>query len=106
MRLLRSFGPPPHPSACLDLSSADAEERIGIARSYPGVGCSEPATPSCGIGRLIPPFGPVPTDPRDVYVRVVGLSRQEADGPVRLALVDDYEVVLRGVAHMLAPFAD
>ncbi len=36
----------------------------------------------------------------------MAMPRATSTPPVRLALVDDYEVVLHGVARMLAPFAD
>jgi DNA-binding NarL/FixJ family response regulator len=36
----------------------------------------------------------------------VGSDHSASDAPVSLALVDDYEVVLRGIVHMLAPFSD
>ncbi len=39
-------------------------------------------------------------------VEDVGSNHSSPDAPVRLALVDDYEVVLRGIAHMLEPFSD
>lgn len=42
--------------------------------------------------------------PRGGYGRRV--SNQERAQPVRIALVDDYEVVVAGIAHMLAPYPD
>ena len=55
------------------------------------------------------PLGPCRDDrvhPAAVRFAVMVASRTDPGRAVRLALVDDYEVVLRGVARMLEPYRD
>lgn len=42
----------------------------------------------------------------DTAVEADGAGPTRGDGPLRVAVVNDYEVIVRGVAGMLAPFAD
>jgi DNA-binding NarL/FixJ family response regulator len=50
-----------------------------------------------------PPVGRVIYPPRGDYVGAVGSSRSR---PITLALVDDYEIVLTGLAHMFDQYGD
>ena len=49
-----------------------------------------------------PPLGGLQNTPRWVIVGIVSVE----DHPVQIAVVDDYDVVVAGVANMLEPYRD
>ena len=59
-----------------------------------------------GVAPARPAIAPAPEDQPVGEGRPDGTAPRTRTGPLRVVVVNDYEVIVRGVAGMLAPFAD